>query len=134
MASCKATVCLGKENICKNCIKVDVCEISKKFEKEQVNEMYIEDCEHFKDRNRFVELPCKFLQKCFVIPTSENKLFDITEMECNGFALSNGSFNANLITEKNKLYQPGFGAFGKTVFLTREEAERALNSSEKSNS
>ena len=26
------------------------------------------------------------------------------------------------------------GEYGKTVFLTREEAERALNSSEKSNS
>ena len=107
---------------CKDCLHEEACNIFAG----DLGEDGAEKCVCFKNRNRFVELPCKFLQKCFVIPTSENKLFDITEMECNGFALSNGSFNANLITEKNKLYQPGFGAFGKTVFLTREEAERAL--------
>ena len=104
---------------CKDCLHVDFCKIRDIF-----GDMPI--CKHFKDRNRFVELPCKFLQKCFVIPTTENKLPYITEMQCIGFSLSNGSYNANLITDKNKLYQPCFSAFGKTVFLTREEAERAL--------
>lgn len=28
MASCKGRVCLGRENICKNCIKEDVCKIA----------------------------------------------------------------------------------------------------------
>lgn len=70
--------------------------------------------------------PCKFLQKYFVIPTIENNLSDITEMKCIGFSLSHDSYNANLITDKNKLYQPCFGAFGKTVFLTKEEAEAKL--------
>lgn len=73
--------------------------------------------------------PCKFLQKCFVIPTIDNNLPDITEMKCIGFSLSHDSYNANLITDKNKLYQPCFGAFGKTVFLTRVEAEKALERS-----
>lgn len=63
MASCKTTVRLGndnvKENICKNCIKADVCEIAKEFEKEPVDEMYIEGCDYFKDCTRFMELPCK---------------------------------------------------------------------------
>lgn len=76
--------------------------------------------------NNIIVPPCKFLQKCFVIPTIENNLFDITEMKCIGFSLSHDSYNANLITDKNKLYQPCFGGFGKTVFLTREEAEKAL--------
>lgn len=69
-------------------------------------------------------LPCKFQQKCYVIPTIENRLDDITEMTCIGFALSCDSYVANLVTAKNKLYQPSFGEFGKTVFLTREEAEK----------
>lgn len=73
--------------------------------------------------------PCKFLQKCFVIPAIENNLFNITEMKCIGFSLSHDSYNANLITDKNKLYQPCFGRFGETVFLTREEAEKALERS-----
>lgn len=114
---------------CKDCLHYEAC-------KSQVprtfwdSETFYYHCKCFKDRTRFVELPCKFLQKCFVIPTSENKLPDITEMECIGFALSNGSYNANLITDKNKLYQPCFGAFGKTVFLRREEAEKALKERE----
>ena len=79
--------------------------------------------------NGVIVPPCKFLQKCFAIPTIENNLADITEMKCIGFSLSHDSYNANLITDKNKLYQPCFGAFGKTVFLTREEAEKALERS-----
>lgn len=74
--------------------------------------------------------PCKFLQKCFVIPTIENNLSDITEMKCIGFSLSHDSYNVNLITDKNKLYQPCFGEFGETVFLTREETEQALKERE----
>ena len=70
--------------------------------------------------------PCKFLSKCYVLPTRNNNLSDITETKCLGFILSQDSYNANLVTEKNKLYQPCFGAFGKTVFPTREEAEQAL--------
>ena len=73
-----------------------------------------------------IVLPCKFLSKCYVLPTRNNNLSDITETKCLGFILSQDSYNANLVTEKNKLYQPCFGAFGKTVFLTREEAEKAL--------
>ena len=74
--------------------------------------------------------PCKFLSKCYVLPTRNNNLSDITETKCLGFILSQDSYNANLVTEKNKLYQPCFGAFGKTVFLTREEAEKALRERE----
>ena len=73
-----------------------------------------------------IVLPCKFLSKCYVLPTRNNNLSDITETKCLGFILSQDGYNANLVTEKNKLYQPCFGAFGKTVFLTREEAEKAL--------
>ena len=76
--------------------------------------------------NGVILLPCKFLQKFFVIPTIENKFNDITAMKCIGFSLSHDSYNVNLITDKNKLYQPCFGDFGKTVFLTREQAEQAL--------
>ena len=74
--------------------------------------------------------PCKFLSKCYVLPTRNNNLSDITETKCLGFILSQDSYNANLVTEKNKLYQPCFGAFGETVFLTREEAEKALKERE----
>lgn len=114
---------------CKDCLSCKVCYHTQVENLPECTE--VRDCKHFKNRNRFVELPCEFLRKCFVIPTAENKLSDITEMECIGFALSNGNYNANLITDKNKLYQPCFGTFGKTVFLTREVAEQALKEREK---
>ena len=47
-------------------------------------------------------------------------------MQCLGFAMSHDSANVNLKNNKNKLYQPCFGDFGKTVFLSREDAEQAL--------
>lgn len=74
--------------------------------------------------------PCKFHQKVYVLPTKENSLDDITEMKCIGFILSCDCYGVNLITGKNKLYQPSFDYFGKTVFLTREEAKEKLREKE----
>lgn len=93
-----------------------------------------EDCEACKNEqladyllaNGVIVPPCDFLQKVYVLPTIENNLCDITEMKCIGFILSHDNYNVNLIDSKNKLYQPAFGRFGKTVFLTKEEAEQAL--------
>lgn len=110
---------------CNDCIHDEAC-------KSQVPRTFWDSkdfcvgCEHFKYKSRYIELPCKLLQKCFVIPTIQNNLSDIAEMECIGFSLSQVSYNVNLITDKNKLYQPCLEAFGKTVFLTREEAEKKL--------
>ena len=107
-------------------------------ERERLIELLYQVCEYVSNQrlecladflleNGVVALPCKFLQKCFVIPTADNSLSEITEMKSVGFSLSSCNYNANLITDKNKLYQPSFEAFGKTVFLTKEEAEQALN-------
>lgn len=113
--------------VCKDCIHYDVCE-EKDTQYTGLPFSIANDkpCKFFKDKSRFIELPCKFLQKCFVIPTIENNLSDITEMKCIGFSLSYKSYNANLITDKNKLYQPCFGAFCKTIFFTKEEVEAKL--------
>lgn len=82
--------------------------------------------------NNVILPPCSFLQKCYVIPTVENNLADITEMKCIGFSLSLDSYVANLINDKNKLYQPAFGRFGKTVFLAKEDALKAVKGKESS--
>lgn len=96
---------------CKDCLHVDVCKNIYIF-----GDMPI--CEHFKDRNRFVELPCKIGGELYRIKTVSGKKI-VTETQLN----------------QNTFWRIVFGGeYGKTVFLTREEAERALNSSEKSNS
>lgn len=106
---------------CKDCLHYETC---KDYGVDEVCEE-LSVCKQFTDRSKWVHLPCKFLLKVYVLPTIHNQLADITEMKCIGFSLSASMYKANLIDDKNKLYQPYFGEFGKTVFLTREEAEKA---------
>lgn len=76
--------------------------------------------------NGVVVLPCWIDDPVFVIPTKENGRKEITPMACLGFYIGEPCNTANCFDEKNKLYQPSFDMFGKSVFLRREEAEKAL--------
>ncbi len=72
-------------------------------------------CEHFKDRSKFVELPCKIGEYLYRIKTVRGKKI-ITETQLN----------------QNTFWRIVFGReYGKTVFLTRKEAERALKENSK---
>ena len=62
----------------------------------------------------------------YVVPTAQNRLEEITEMRCIGYIIGESGMNANLLDGKNKLFQPSFDSFEKTVFLTLEEAEKVL--------
>ena len=79
-----------------------------------------DDCEHFKDRSRFVELPIKPGEKVFYFDT-EGRIYEstVTQMVygATGFLIdSDVMFNSNLI--------------GERFFLTREEAEAAIKERE----
>lgn len=127
MASWKTKVCLGKENICKNCIKADVCKVLEDFYKDTFYGRYIQGCDYFKDHNRFVELPCKVGDTVYV-----KTLFgDYAEAEVRDYSyfISCGFCVVVTSTKFDKHHIP-FSKFGKTVFLTREEAEQALKESE----
>ncbi len=94
---------------CKNCLSFKMCLLSS--EKVGI-------CEEFKDRSKFVELPCKVGDTVYVLGTySANiypqKVLDIRLKEkCSYINLDMGSYD--------------FNDFGKNVFLTKEEAEEAL--------
>lgn len=107
---------------CKNCISEIVCKYN-----DGVNEYCKGNCPHFKDRNRFVELPTEIGNIVYIIPTATNHLKEITEAKCIGFSIGGVSNTANLIIcGTSKSYFAGFDMFGKTVFLTREKAKKAL--------
>ena len=51
----KATVILGKNDICKDCIKADVCKHKANLDKDPIIGMSVEKCEYFKDKSKFIE-------------------------------------------------------------------------------
>lgn len=95
---------------CKECLCFDVCSIA-----EIMGENFC--CPDCKDRNRFVELPCKVGDT--VYQTDDIRIYE-NKIERIIFDTNNFGFDETSI--------------GKSIFLTREEAERALNNPAKSDS
>lgn len=100
---------------CKDCLHVDVCKNMYIF-----GDMPI--CEHFIDRNRFVELPCNVGDTVYSI-----KNYHINECVVAWIRIdTRTSITIRLMTKDYIFYDVSRKDFGKTVFLTREEAEKAL--------
>ena len=108
---------------CENCLHYERCKKLGIFNIETLSV-----CEDFTARSEWVHLPCKLGNHVFIIPTKENSLEEITEMKVLGFSIGEPCNNANCfrIRGTSALFQPSFDDFGKTVFLTHEEAEKAL--------
>ncbi len=128
MANCKATVYLGKENICKNCIKADVCKVVEEFKKEPVDGMYIEGCEHFKDRSKFVELPSDNLPVKVYLSDDIDRSYVLRDY----YYVKDSGILMMIINciETQKSSTRKLNEYHKTVFLTREEAEQVLRERE----
>ena len=101
---------------CKDCLHIDVCEKRNRYHAdvdEFTGRMFTDmdrSCEHFKDRSKFIELPCKVGEDLYRLKTINGKTI-ITTTQLN----------------QNTLWRIVFGGeYGKTVFLTKEEAEKAL--------
>lgn len=112
---------------CKECLHVDVCK-----SKDIFGDMPV--CPHFKDRTRFVELPCKvgdiIYEICERRKCGEWKKV-IVERVVHGIDVGiGGSMTARCGTSISVF----LSGIGKTVFLTREAAEKALNNPAKSDS
>lgn len=87
--------------------------------------------EDLEEQGLLLKLPCAVGDTVYVIPTEKNSFLKITKMKCLGFSIGEPNDVANLFPINRydtavKMYQPGLEEFGKTVFLTREEAEAAL--------
>ena len=122
---------------CKDCVHYDVC-IYVEMDAERVEEL----CDKFKDKSKFIEIPFNIGDTVYVITNidgikSNGK--EIIECEisnmsfkqdgktivysCRGRYSSLGYYSGNFV----------FNSIGKTVFLTREEAEEALKNGVKIN-
>ena len=106
---------------CKDCIHYDVC----KALEEQVGMIDARQCGCYKDKSRFIELPCKVGVDVFY-PTIYS---DIGEYIHVGKVVS---FSVDSVLYFYARYDDGLtywheaADIGITVFLTGEEAEKAL--------
>lgn len=96
---------------------------------------WVDGCENFKDRSLFVELPCKVGDTVYTNlamrgwyyrdkyrPYSATVVF----MGLNNSEEMGGGLINVLYGKNGNMMQFRFSDIGKTVFLTREEAEKAL--------
>lgn len=104
---------------CKDCLHYDLCKEFTDYTEEFIAsceknfEKYgdaKEKCEYFKDKSKSVDLPCKVGEDLYRLKTINGKTI-ITTTQLN----------------QNTLWRIVFGGeYGKSVFLTKEEAEKAL--------
>lgn len=110
---------------CKNCYHYHMCDLQNRLEDYQ-------DCKYFKDKSLIIELPCKVGDTVFVI---EKYVPDPSEkpriIEAQISHIKHRQFVAYGIDENN-LGEWCFSRkhIGKSVFYSREEAEKALRGRE----
>ena len=94
-----------------------------------IGQICYDDCDHFHDSSRFVELPCHVGDTVYVIESiaGEEKIIQ-DHVETIGIGYYADGIN---IYQFDGVKTDGyFSDFGKTVFLTREAAEQALKERE----
>ena len=110
---------------CKDCLHVEIC-------KDHLCHGFTADgCQHFKDRSHFVELPCKVgdtvyrIDKGGYYPKYEPFVQKLTVTEISWKHEKYGTKDLGFAIIANGIRYK-FSSIGKTVFLTREEAEAEL--------
>ena len=101
---------------CKECVHVAVCSYAQNSNNE------FEHCANFRDRSRFVELPCFLGDTVYRIKGNTVRKERVLRIEICTSGIVLVDFNG---------YHIGQGdTIGKYIFLTREEAEQALKERE----
>ena len=116
---------------CKNCYHFHMCDLQNRLEDYQ-------DCKYFKDKSLIYEMPCKEIYEkigdsfyCITDDTDEvvEVIVGVIEIDCKGREwIETAAVDYEYETEDgmNNYIDFRFADFGKTLFLTREEAEKAL--------
>lgn len=119
---------------CKDCISLDVCAIKKKYyanrplknghiDKEQLKYMkgVEKTCNHFKNKARFVELPCSVGDTFYAIVNEQVIAYNCVGVKYGHSAVTRKNNELLLLT----VYDMEF-VFGEEAFLSNEEAEAKL--------
>lgn len=122
---------------CKDCIHYDICSYNAYVQAEysgRAVETYITidnklPCRFFKDEARYIESPCKVGDRVWCLNEIPQK--DI--FECKVSSIEMDKNNSVIVVDRivgifvlQRVRGYYFSDIGKTVFLTKEEAEKAL--------
>lgn len=130
---------------CENCIHNEVCKrylMSTNVTPEELNKIskreHTKQCEFYKDKSLIYEMPCKEIYKnlgsslyCITDETDEviEVVAGVIEIDCEGREwIETMAVDYEYETEggMSKYIDFRFADYGKTLFLSREEAEKAL--------
>lgn len=131
---------MQKDKTCKDCLHYDLCKSaimdsaivrrlmlngSVMFEeaKEQVMQEYYASCNHFKDRSKFIDLPCNVGD---VIYIPQRKRISVHKVVSFYIGFGNTVFMNLTPIEGYLVSYLNVGDIGKKAFLTSEECEQAL--------
>lgn len=106
---------------CIDCLHYNICTFGKCD--------IISGCPFYTDRSEWVHLPCKVGEKTFLLLERTSGGFDIVKSKCiritdNGYGKRYSMYFD--CAEIGNTLEYDIDDFGKWVFLTREEAEKAL--------
>lgn len=101
---------------CKDCIHYDVCI---RIRYPSMYGLTGEDCEEFKNKSRFIQLPCKVGDEVYVPAVWAERLIRFVIVRCEIYA-------EEIIFTDDSDNEYHIEDFGKTVFLAREEAEAEI--------
>lgn len=125
---------------CKDCIHYDVCggytltdldrdvfHYAREGRADEITDIE-ERCSGFKDKSRFVELPCKVGDKVYKITRNKVKECEVVFV---GISADERCSHFNFVENYEdgtfyKSYSMVFDVLGKSVFLTKEEAIKKL--------
>ena len=112
---------------CKNCVHEKVCRI-RNFP--SIEEILKDGCDHYKDKSLFVELPCKVGDEIYYLTSIDTeKELNVKEIFCGtvqAFGCDEKDIWLSVKYTNGLFYHHKSEDFGKTVFLTKEEAEVKL--------
>lgn len=118
---------------CQDCVHYGMCNA---LEKNGIGKISPQFCGYFKDKSKFIELPCKVGQDVWFYASTMKELCKakIIKIEINYFTPDNPfwlafEYYSNIIG-RHEIFSRSDLLFGKTVFLTKEEAEQALKERE----
>ena len=131
---------LEDRKTCNDCIHYDVCAKYNKVYERELSHRYCTECKDFKDKSRYIELPCAVGDTLWVL-WSYTKSIPKGVYPVKAYALRyddkknnmrvcvNGNFKMDKYDGYYNYYYQGTFSWenvGKTVFLTKEDAKKAL--------